>query len=105
MEDKLYNMIKDNKEFSSRRKTFTILEINKPFKYPRGNLNVIHNGDCLDFMKTYLIKTKAFMEQSYNIEAESKEKAEEIALENTQDVIDQTVIGDVEILSTEEVEE
>lgn len=42
------------------------------------------------------------MEQTYNIEANSKEEAEKIALGNTQDFIEQTQINAGEILSVEE---
>ena len=54
--------------------------------------------------KAYLVKTKAVMEQTYKIEAKSEEEAKKIALENTADVIDQTVVGEAEVLSLEEVE-
>ncbi len=52
----------------------------------------------------YSVKTKAMMEQTYNIEAENEEEAKKIALENTQDVIDQTQVGAGEVLSITEVE-
>jgi hypothetical protein len=54
-------------------------------------------------MLTFLVKTKAVMEQSYKIEAPSKEEAEKIALENTQDIIEQTQVDAGEVLSVEEV--
>lgn len=44
-------------------------------------------------MATFRIKTEAKMQQVYNIEAETKEEAEKIALENTQDFIEQTQIS------------
>jgi len=46
-----------------------------------------------NFMATFRIKTEAKMQQVYNIEAETKEEAEKIALENTQDFIEQTQIS------------
>lgn len=52
----------------------------------------------------YVIKTRAVMEQTYQIEAPSKEEAEKIALENTQDIVSQTQIDSGEIVSVDEVE-
>ncbi len=49
--------------------------------------------------KIFVVKTKALMETTYNIEAYNEQEAIKIATENTADVVDQTVIGDVEILS------
>ncbi len=56
-------------------------------------------------MKKFLVKTKALMEQTYSIEAENEEEARKIALENTEDVIDQTVVETGEVLSVEEIDE
>jgi hypothetical protein len=49
----------------------------------------------------YIITTKATMKQKYLIEAETQEEAEKIALENTEDIIEQTQVDDGEILLVE----
>lgn len=56
-------------------------------------------------MKKYIVKTRALMEQTYVIEAESEEEAKKIALENTEEVTEQTVVETGEVLSVELVEE
>lgn len=55
-------------------------------------------------MKTYLVSTKAEFEQTYKIEAENEEEAQKIALENTEDVIDQTQTNNGEVLEIQEVD-
>lgn len=50
-------------------------------------------------MKEYIVCTKATMEQAYKIHASSVEEAKRIALENTEEFFDQTVVGDSEVLS------
>jgi len=55
-------------------------------------------------MKKFKIKTKALMEQTYIIEAETEEQAKQIAIDNTEDVVEQTVVGQAEILEVVETE-
>jgi hypothetical protein len=54
-------------------------------------------------MNIYKIKTRALMEQTYNIEAEDEKDARRIALDNTKDIVEQTQVGEGEILSVEEI--
>jgi hypothetical protein len=52
----------------------------------------------------FIVKTRALMEQTYHIEAENEEEAKRIALENTEDVIDQAQIDAGEVLEINEAE-
>jgi len=54
--------------------------------------------------KTFVIKTRALMEQSYIVKADTKEEAEIIALQNTLDITEQTQIDSGEILEVIEVD-
>jgi len=56
-------------------------------------------------MAKYKIKTKAEMVQVYIVEAETEEKAKEIALSNVNDVIEQTQITSGEVIESTLVEE
>mgnify|MGYP001589975063 CR=1 FL=1 len=53
----------------------------------------------------FQIKTRAEMEQVYQIEAQSKEEAEKIALGNTEEIFEQTQIDAGEIIMSILLEE
>lgn len=56
-------------------------------------------------MEKYEVKTMAVMEQTYHIEAESEDDAKRIALQNTEEIIEQTQVNSGDIISVQLLEE